>query len=140
VELMLRRVQPGYMAPFELIDYLIVVEHRRGRGLLSEANVKVRVKGEVAHTAAEGDGPVNALDMAMRKALLPHYPQLDDVRLMDYKVRILDGDKATAATTRVTIDTRCASRNWTTVGSSTNIVDASWQALADSMEYALVSA
>jgi 2-isopropylmalate synthase len=140
VELMLRRVQPGYVAPFELIDYLIVVEHRRGRGLLSEANVKVRVKGEVAHTAAEGDGPVNALDMAMRKALLPHYPQLDDVRLMDYKVRILDGDKATAATTRVTIDTRSASRNWTTVGSSTNIVDASWQALADSMEYALVSA
>ena len=140
VELMLRRAQPGYVAPFELIDYLIVVEHRRGRGLLSEANVKVRVNGEVAHTAAEGDGPVNALDMAMRKALLPHYPQLDDVRLMDYKVRILDGDKATAATTRVTIDTRCAGRNWTTVGSSTNIVDASWQALADSIEYALVSA
>lgn len=139
VELMLRRAQPGYVAPFELIDYLIVVEHRRGRGLLSEANVKVRVNGEVAHTAAEGDGPVNALDMAMRKALLPHYPQLDEVRLMDYKVRILDGDKATAATTRVTIDTRCASRNWTTVGSSTNIVDASWQALADSIEYALVS-
>jgi 2-isopropylmalate synthase len=139
VELMLRRAQPGYVSPFELIDYLIMVEHRRGRGLLSEANVKVRVNGEVAHTAAEGDGPVNALDMAMRKALLPHYPQLDDVRLMDYKVRILDGDKATAATTRVTIDTRCGSRNWTTVGSSTNIVDASWQALSDAMEYALVS-
>ncbi len=138
VELMLRRAQPGYRAPFELIDYLIVVEHRRGRGLLAEANVKVRVNGEVAHTAAEGDGPVNALDLAMRKALLPHYPQLDAVRLTDYKVRILDGDKATAATTRVTIDSRSPSRNWSTVGSSTNIVDASWQALADSMEYALL--
>jgi 2-isopropylmalate synthase len=139
VELMLRREQPGYTPPFELIDFLIVVEHRRGRGLLSEANVKVRVNGEVAHTAAEGDGPVNALDIAMRKALLPHYPQLDDVRLVDYKVRILDSDKATAATTRVTIDTRSSTHSWTTVGSSTNIVDASWQALADSMEYALVA-
>jgi 2-isopropylmalate synthase len=140
VELMLRRAQPGYVAPFELIDFLIVVEHRRGRGLLSEANVKVRVKGEVVHTAAEGDGPVNALDIAMRKALLPHYPQLDEVRLADYKVRILDGNKATAAMTRVTIDTTNGTRDWTTVGSSTNIVDASWQALADSMEYALVAA
>jgi 2-isopropylmalate synthase len=138
VELMLRRAMAGYQPPFELIDFLIVVEHRRGRGLLSEANVKVRVKGEVAHTAAEGDGPVNALDIAMRKALLPHYPELDDVRLADYKVRILDSNKATAATTRVTIDSRDSTRHWTTVGSSTNIVDASWQALADSMEYALL--
>ncbi|MCL5994997.1 MAG: citramalate synthase [Chloroflexi bacterium] len=140
VELLLRRARPGYTPPFELIDFLTVVEHRHGRGLLSEANVKVRVNGEVVHTAAEGDGPVNALDIAMRKALLPHYPQLDDVRLVDYKVRILDSDKATAATTRVTIDTRSSTRRWTTVGSSTNIVDASWQALADSMEYALIAA
>ena len=139
VELMLRRAQPSYTAPFELIDFMVVVEHRRGSGLLAEANVKLRVNGEVMHTAAEGDGPVNALDIAMRKALLPHFPQLDDVRLMDYKVRILDSDRATAAITRVTIDTHSASRDWTTVGSSTNIVDASWQALADSMEYALVA-
>ena len=138
VELMLRRAQPGYVPPFDLIDFLIVVEHRRGRGLLAEANVKVNVNGEVAHTAAEGDGPVNALDIAMRKALLPHYPQLDSVRLADYKVRILDGNNATAAMTRVTIDSTNGVRNWTTVGSSTNIVDASWQALADSMEYALL--
>lgn len=139
VELMLRRAQTGYVAPFELIDFLIVVERRHERGLLSEANVKIRVNGEVAHTAAEGDGPVNALDIAMRKALLPHYPQLDAVRLADYKVRILDSNKATAARTRVTITTTNKTRDWTTVGSSTNIVDASWQALADSMEYALVA-
>ena len=142
VELMLRRAQTGYRPPFELIDFLIVVENRQGRGLLAEANVKIRVRNggeEIAHTAAEGDGPVNAMDRALRKALLPHYPQLADVRLADYKVRIIDSDSATAATTRVTIDTRSGHRTWTTVGCSTNIVDASWQALADSIEYALVA-
>ncbi len=140
VELMLRRAQAGYVRPFELLDFMTVVENRRGRGLLAEANVKVKVGNEISHTAAEGDGPVNALDTALRKALLPHYPQIDEVRLVDYKVRILDGDKATAATTRVTIDSRNARRNWTTVGSSVNIVDASWQALADSLEYAIMVA
>jgi 2-isopropylmalate synthase len=138
VELMLRRAQPGYSRPFELIDFLTVVENRQGRGLLAEANVKVRVNGEISHTAAEGDGPVNALDLALRKALLPHYPQVAAVRLVDYKVRILDGDKATAATTRVTIDSRNDGQSWTTVGASTNIVDASWLALTDSLEYAIL--
>jgi 2-isopropylmalate synthase len=123
-----------------LLDFMTVVENRKGRGLLAEANVKVKVGKEVSHTAAEGDGPVNALDIALRKALLPHYPQIEQVRLVDYKVRILDGDKATAATTRVTIDSRNERRNWTTVGSSVNIVDASWQALADSLEYAIMVA
>jgi 2-isopropylmalate synthase len=138
VELMLRRAQPGYVRPFELIDFMVVVENRQGRGLLAEASVKVRVGDEVSHTAAEGDGPVNALDRALRKALLPHYARLASVRLADYKVRILDGNQATAATTRVTIDSRDDLRTWTTVGASTNIVDASWRALADSLEYALL--
>ncbi len=140
VELMLRRTQPGYVRPFELLDFMTVVENRTGRGLLAEANVKVKVGNEVSYTAAEGDGPVNALDKALRKALMPHYPQIEEVRLVDYKVRILDGDKATAATTRVTIDSRNGHRNWTTVGCSVNIVDASWQALADSLEYAIMVA
>lgn len=140
VELMLRRAQPGYVKPFELVDFMVLVENRQGRGLLAEANVKVSVRGEVSHTAAEGDGPVNALDRALRKALLPHYPQVDSVRLVDYKVRILDGDKATAATTRVTIDSRNEHRDWTTVGASVNIVDASWLALTDSLEYAITVA
>lgn len=140
VELMLRRAQPGYVRPFELVDFMVLVENRQGRGLLAEANVKVSVRGEVSHTAAEGDGPVNALDRALRKALLPHYPQVDSVRLVDYKVRILDGDKATAATTRVTIDSRNEHRDWTTVGASVNIVDASWLALTDSLEYAITVA
>ncbi len=140
VELMLRRAQPGYVKPFELVDFMVLVENRQGRGLLAEANVKVSVRGELSHTAAEGDGPVNALDRALRKALLPHYPQVDSVRLVDYKVRILDGDKATAATTRVTIDSRNEHRDWTTVGASVNIVDASWLALTDSLEYAITVA
>ena len=137
VELMLRRAQPGYQKPFHMIDFLTVVENRAGMGLIAEANVKVRVGNEIAHTAAEGDGPVNALDRALRKALAPHYPNINNVHLTDYKVRILDGDKATAATTRVTIDSSSGSRSWTTVGSSTNIVGASWMALSDSLEYAI---
>jgi 2-isopropylmalate synthase len=140
VALMLRRAMPGYTRPFELIDFMCVVENRAGRGLLAEANVKVRVNGEIEHTAAEGDGPVNALDRALRKALRGQFPQVDEVRLVDYKVRILDGDKATAATTRVTIDSRNEHNSWTTVGASVNIVDASWLALTDSLEYALTIA
>jgi 2-isopropylmalate synthase len=88
-------------------------------------------------TAAEGNGPVNALDQAVRKALLPHYPQLGPVHLTDYKVRILDGVEGTAANTRVMIDSSDGHELWTTVGSSPNIIEASWQALADSLEYAV---
>jgi 2-isopropylmalate synthase len=139
VALMLHRLKRHYKAPFKLIDFMVVVEHRQGRGMLAEASVKVQIGDEIAHTAAEGNGPVNALDRALRKALLPHYPQLADVQLSDYKVRIVDGDAATGAMTRVVIDTRNTSGGWSTVGSSTNIIESSWQALADSMEYALVA-
>jgi 2-isopropylmalate synthase len=140
VALMLHRLQPGYRRPFEMIDFMAVVEHRQGRGLFSEATVKVRVNDTIAHTVAEGNGPVNALDQALRKALLPHYPYLADVYLADYKVRILDSTAATGAITRVIIDTRNGHRSWSTVGCSSNIIESSWQALADSMEYALVGA
>ncbi len=100
VALMLHRLQPGYRRPFEMIDFMVVVEHRRGRGLFSEATIKVRIGETIAHTVSEGNGPVNALDQALRKALLPHYPVLEDVHLADYKVRILDGGAATGAITR----------------------------------------
>jgi 2-isopropylmalate synthase len=140
VVLMLQRLKPDYRPPFELIDFMVVVEHREGRGLFAEATVKVRVGDEIAHTVAEGNGPVNALDQALRKALLPHYPQIADIQLADYKVRILDGYAATASTTRVIIDTRNGHGSWSTVGASTNIIQSSWQALADSMEYALLNA
>jgi 2-isopropylmalate synthase len=138
VLLMLLRQQDGYAPPFHLIDFSVNVEHRQGRGIFAEATVKVRVDGEVMHTAAEGNGPVNALDAALRKALVTHYPQLSQFQLADYKVRILDGNNGTAATTRVLIDTQNGTKSWSTVGASTNIIEASWRALADSVEYGLM--
>jgi 2-isopropylmalate synthase len=155
VELLIRRAQDGYKPPFELIDFHVLIRDsghpevpwaaptsangfKANGGMTAEATVKVRVDGQVMHTAADGNGPVNALDAAVRKALLPFYPQLADVRLMDYKVRILDGEAGTAAQTRVLIDSSNGKRAWSTVGSSPNIIEASWQALADSLEYALL--
>ena len=123
-----------------MIDFLVNVEHRQGRGIFAEAMVKVRVDHEVLHTAAEGNGPVNALDTALRKALLPIYPRLGEFHLADYKVRILDGENGTEATTRVLIDTQNGTKRWSTVGASSNIIEASWRALADSIEYGLAIA
>ena len=136
-ELLIRRHQADYVAPFRIVDYTCLVEQRAGRELLAEATVKVEVAGEVLHTAADGNGPVNALDAALRKALRAFYPQLDAVHLYDYKVRILDGDSATAAKTRVIIDSTDGTREWSTMGSDTNIIAASAIALADSLEYAI---
>ena len=136
-ELLIRRHQKGYQAPFRLLDFTVFVEQRDGRDLRAEATVKVVVEGEVLHTAADGNGPVNALDSALRKALRAFYPQLDGVHLVDYKVRILDGDAATAAKTRVVIDSASEWGTWSTGGADTNIIAASWQALGDSLEYAL---
>ncbi|MFN2283583.1 MAG: citramalate synthase [Anaerolineae bacterium] len=140
VEMMLLRSREGYKAPFHMIDFMAVVEHREGRGLLAEATVKVRVGDQVFHTAAEGNGPVNALDAALRKALTPVYPHLADFDLADYKVHILDSASGTAATTRVLIDVRNGSRRWSTVGASANIIEASWIALADAVEYGITVA
>jgi len=137
VALMLARQAAGYRPPFRLIDYTVSVEHRDGRGTFAEATVKVEVDGARFHTAAEGDGPVHALDAALRKALAARFPEVAGFRLVDYKVRILDGEHATAATTRVLIDTASGDRRWTTVGASANIIEASWRALADSFEYGL---
>jgi 2-isopropylmalate synthase len=139
VSLMLQKLQPDYRPPFELIDFVVVVEHRRGRGMLAEATVKVCIGDRVIHTAAEGNGPVSALDAALRKALLDVYPNLAYVRLDDYKVRILDSENGTGAAVRVLIDTQNGSRRWSTVGASTNIIEASWRAMADSLEYALLN-
>jgi hypothetical protein len=106
--------------------------------MTAEAVVKLRVGDEVAHTAAEGGGPVHALDQALRKALLPSYPSLKEVRLADYKVRILDPDQATDATTRVVIEAACGEERWSTVGCSQNIIEASCQALMDTLELFLL--
>lgn len=144
-ELLVRRQLPGYRPPFELEDFVIVERrHTRpgandGKEMLAEAMVKVRVDGVLRHTAAEGNGPVNALDLALREALLSFYPELERVKLVDYKVRILDSQAATAAGVRVLIASTDGTRYWTTVGSSTDIIEASWLALADALEYALVT-
>jgi len=142
LDLLLRRAQPNYRPPFELVDFMVVVEKRRrppSRGNreepLSEATIKVKVDNRVVHTAAEGDGPVNALDQALRKALLQFYPDLTAVKLIDYKVRILEETAGTASQVRVLIEFSDGRENWRTVGSSTNIIEASWLALADSIEY-----
>jgi 2-isopropylmalate synthase len=134
VELMLRRGDAQYRSPFELLDMKIVSSHREDEDGTAEAVVKLKVGGTVFHTAAEGNGPVSALDEAMRKALLPAYPELAHIRLVDYKVRILNPDKATSAVTRVTIEASDGNQNWLTVGCSGNIIEASYQALADSYE------
>ncbi len=136
-ELLIRRHAADYVAPFRVVDYTCLVEQRDGRELLAEATVKVAVDGETLHTAADGNGPVNALDAALRKALRAFYPAIDDVHLVDYKVRILDGATATAARTRVIIDSQDGARTWSTMGSDTNIIAASASALADSLEYAI---
>jgi len=143
-ELLVRRTLPGYRQPWEVEDFVIVERRRRSQDrdglseMLAEAMVKLRIDGELQHTAAEGNGPVNALDAATRKALSAIYPELLDVKLVDYKVRILDSQAATGAKVRVLIESTDGERYWTTVGSSTDIIEASWLALADAFEYALI--
>ena len=139
VELLLRRARPGYHPRFELIDFTANVEHRARRGLFSEATVKVKVGERIFHEVSEGNGPVNAMDLALRKAILQFYPRLARVSLIDYKVRILDSQSATGATVRVLIDSTDGERTWSTVGASTNIIEASWIALADAVEYFLLT-
>ncbi|HXF69180.1 MAG TPA: citramalate synthase [Thermoflexus sp.] len=137
VLLMLRRARPDYTPPFQVLDYVVVVERRGEREPVAEAAVKVRVDGEVVHTAAEGNGPVNALDRALRKALLPRYPVLARVHLTNYRVHILNGDAGTAARVRVWIESTDGQRVWRTVGASTNILEASRLALEDSLEFGI---
>ncbi|MEX2425982.1 MAG: citramalate synthase [Thermomicrobiaceae bacterium] len=138
LELLIRRAMDGYVAPFEALDYTVLAEYRRSQGMLSEAMVKLDIHGETYHTASEGNGPVNALDTATRKALLGFYPQIANVELEDYKVRVLDDHHGTGAVVRVWIRSGDGVRSWQTVGSSPNVIAASWMALADSLTYSLV--
>ena len=137
VALLFRRRAPDYAPPFRLIEYKVMVGRASQGRTFSEATVKIEVGNEVVHTAAEGVGPVNALDAALRKALVASYPAVSGVHLEDYKVRILEGSLGTAAITRVLVDGGDGTRRWSTVGAAANIIDASWQALADSIEYGL---
>ena len=135
-EMLVRRLQPGYTAPWTVADFTAQVR-KNGGSVHAEATVKVLVGDAVFHTAASGNGPVNALDEALRKALSGRFPALEGVSLHDYKVRILDGHAGTAATTRVLVESGRGTRRWTTVGCSANIIEASLAALVDSLEYAV---
>ncbi len=137
VAVRLHRAAPNYEPLFNLVDFTVMVEDRRGRGQQAMAMVKLEIDGDIIHTAADGNGPVNALDLSLRKALLPKYPALRDIQLVDYKVRILDSEHATGAMTRVLIDSYNGKERWSTVGAGTDIICSSWLALVDSVEYGL---
>ncbi len=138
-ELLVRDELPGegYARPFTLESYRVLTEHREDGSVVSEATVKVRVRGERIIATAEGNGPVNALDEALRVALSKHYPELRSFELADYKVRILEGSHGTGAITRVLVETSDGTREWTTVGVHENVVEASWHALVDALTYGL---
>jgi 2-isopropylmalate synthase len=137
-ELLMERALGRHRPFFELDAYRVIVEEQNDDAEpVAEATVRVRVKGMLEHTAAAGHGPVNALDHALRKALEEFYPGLRELKLLDYKVRILDESKGTAAKTRVLITSGDGRDTWGTVGVADNIIEASWQALVDSIEYKL---
>jgi 2-isopropylmalate synthase len=135
-ELLLRREAGSYQPLFRLESFRVVVEKHAGGEVSTEAAVKVSVDGERYFRAAEGNGPVNALDKALRGAIADRYPHLADIELTNYKVRILDEDHGTGAVTRVLLDSADGDREWGTIGVSENIIEASWEALVDSLEYA----
>jgi 2-isopropylmalate synthase len=138
-EMLVRRSSPDYRAPFELQEFTVIAVQEGGSpSSRVQALVKLRVGDEVMHTAGEGGGPVEALDTAIRKALVPHYPLLAHVHLVDYKVRIVDANRGTAARPRVLIESGRGDERWSTVGCSENIIEASWQALWDSFELPLL--
>jgi 2-isopropylmalate synthase len=145
LELLLRREVDGPQSdvldepPFELESYRVVLDHRSDGEVVSEATVKVHVAGQRVIATAEGNGPVHALDAALREALSPHLSWLDTVELADYKVRILPGHPGAAAVTRVLVETSDGEREWTTVGVHGNIVEASWLALCDALVHKSLS-
>ncbi len=135
-ELLLRREAEVYEPLFELESFRVTTEKREGGGVETEATIKVVVDGERFVEVAEGNGPVNALDRALRAAIVSRHPHLADIELTNYKVRILDETHGTEAVTRVLLDSSDGEREWGTIGVSENIIEASWEALVDSLEYA----
>jgi len=136
-DLLVKKILGSYKPAFELEKYHVTVEKRPQGDLVTEATVKLKVDGVTEHVVGEGDGPVNALDAALRKSLERFYPAIKEVHLIDYKVRVVNARAGTAARVRVIIESRDKDTIWGTVGVSENIIDASWQALVDSVEYKL---
>ena len=136
-DLLVKKIMGTYKPAFELIKYYVTVERRTSGEMVNEATVKLKVDDRVVHVVGEGDGPVNALDAALRKSLENIYPAIKDVHLFDYKVRVVNAKAGTAARVRVIIESRDETSIWGTVGVSENIIEASWLALTDSVEYKL---
>ena len=136
-DLLVKKIMGTFKPSFELIKYHVDVEKRKSGELVTEATVKLRVGDGVEHVVGEGDGPVNALDAALRKSLEVFYPSIRDVHLFDYKVRVVNAKEGTAARVRVVIESRDKHAIWGTVGVSENVIEASWLALVDSVEYKL---
>ena len=137
LELLLRRELGTWKPHFELKGFRVTVDQDGGQTARADATIRVAVGDLEEHTAAHGDGPVHALDNALRKALLPFYPDVRAIRLTDYRVRVLDSEEATAGQVRVVIESADEFGSWATVGVSANILEASWEALADSIDYGL---
>jgi len=136
-DLLVKKIMRTYKPSFELVKYYVTTERKAAGELVTEATIKLKVGERVEHVVGEGDGPVNALDAALRKSLENFYPSIKDVHLIDYKVRVVNARAGTAARVRVIIESRDKTDIWGTVGCSENIIEASWQALADSVEYKL---
>ncbi len=137
-EILMKRALKKYKKFFELEGFRVVIEKGVSNKITSEAIIKLRVKGQKQHTVAMGDGPINALDNALRKALKEFYPTLSKMHLSDFKVRVLDEKAGTRARVRVLIQSQDEKESWNTIGVSENIIEASWQALVDSVEYKLL--
>jgi 2-isopropylmalate synthase len=137
-ELMMRKELNPYKKFFELESFRTIVEKNRDGRMFAEATTRLKINGQEKYTAAEGNGPVNALDKALRAALEEFYPNIKDMHLTDYKVRVLDEKEGTEAKVRVLIETTDKNGSWGTVGVSENIIEASWEALRDSIEYKLL--
>jgi 2-isopropylmalate synthase len=136
-DLLVRKAAGNYLPKFTRDHYAVNVVTAEGVAPVTEATIKLTVGGKTEHVVAEGDGPVNALDTALRKALTPAYPRLAEMQLADYKVRVINSAEGTAARVRVAIESRDATDVWSTVGVSENVIEASWLALVDSVEYKL---
>jgi 2-isopropylmalate synthase len=138
LELLMHKARGTHKSFFRHAGFRVIVEKRADNQLTSEATIKIVVDGIEEHTAADGNGPVNALDNALRKALEPFYRQVGEMHLSDFKVRIIDAKSGTQAKTRVLIESSDKDDTWNTVGVDENIIEASWQALVDSLEYKLL--
>ena len=140
LKLLLYHFGKNHEKPFDFQAFRVVVDQSHAGQFISEASVKVKVGGVEEHTVAEGDGPVHALDRAVKKALVRFYPEIEEIHLVDYKVRVLDARQGTAAKVRVLIESRDGQQSWTTIGVSPNLMEASWMAIIDSVLYKLLFA